>query len=340
VLGSKIALFGCAATDALKRVGQIEVAEGLPHPEFDGVWAKESAEPGRSYLITAFSEKTVDEWLEYTKRANLACLYHSGPFESWGHYELSPRFFPNGIEGMKECVKKAKKLGIRIGVHTLTNFINTSDPYVSPVPDPRLAKTGISRLVEDVDGIVVEIPVASPEYFNNTQANWLRTVMVGQELIRYGAVSEKEPWRLLDCQRGAFGTRPAPHKKGEEIAKLLDHPYKVFFPNYDMQHEIAIRLAELFNETGISHFDFDGHEGCWASGQGDFAVEMFAKVFYDHLERPVFNGSSNSKPYYWHINTAVNWGEPWGAGFREGMPEYRFNNQPLLERNYMPNMLG
>jgi len=340
VLGSKIALFGCAATDALKRVGQIEVVEGLPHPEFDGVWAKESAEPGRSYLITAFSEKTVDEWLEYTKRANLACLYHSGPFESWGHYELSPRFFPNGIDGMKECVKKAEKLGIRIGVHTLTNFINTNDPYVTPVPDPRLAKTGTGRLVEDVDENADEIPVASPEYFNNTAANWLRTAMVGQELIRYGAVSGKEPWKLMDCQRGAFGTRSAPHKKGEEVAKLLDHPYKVFFPNYDMQHEIAIRLAELFNETGITHFDFDGHEGCWASGQGDFAVEMFAKVFYDHLERPVFNGSSNSKPYYWHINTAVNWGEPWGAGFREGMPDYRFNNQPLLERNYMPNMLG
>jgi len=340
VLGSKIALFGCAAADALKRVGQIEVAEGLPHPEFDGVWAKQSAEPGRSYLIASFSERTVDEWLGYAKRANLACLYHSAPFKSWGHYELNPRFFPNGIDGMKECVKKADELGIRIGVHTLTNFINTNDPYVTPVPDARLAKTGTSRLVEDIDENADEIPVASPEYFDNTKANWLRTVMVGQELIRYGAVSENEPWKLLDCQRGAFGTRPAPHKKGEEVAKLLDHPYKVFFPNYDMQHEIAIQLAELFNETGISHFDFDGHEGGWASGQGDFAVEMLAKVFYDHLERPVFNGSSVSKPFYWHINTAVNWGEPWGAGFREGMPEYRFNNQPLLERNYMPNMLG
>ena len=340
VLGSKIALFGSSAADALKRVGQIEVAEGLPHPEFDGVWAKESDEPGRSYLITSFSEKTADEWLDYVKRANLACLYHSGPFKSWGHYELDPRFFPNGIDGMRECVKKAAKLGIRIGVHTLTNFINTNDPYVTPIPDPRLAKTGTSRLVKDVNDSADEIPVASPEYFDNTNANWLRTVMVGQELIRYGAVSEQEPWKLLDCQRGAFGTRAAPHKEGEEVAKLLDHPYKVFFPNYDMQHEIAIRLAQLFNETGITHFDFDGHEGCWASGQGDFAVEMFAKVFYDHLEKPVFNGSSNSKPFYWHINTGVNWGEPWGAGFREGMPEYRFNNQPLLERNYMPNMLG
>jgi len=341
VLGSKIALFGCAADRALKRVGEIEIAEGLPHPEFDGVWAKLSPECGRSYMIGSFSEKSVDKWLDYVKRANLACLYHSGPFKSWGHYELNPRLFPNGVDGMKTCVEKARKLGIRIGVHTLTNFINTNDAYVTPVPDPRLAKTGSSRLTAPIKDDDSEIPVASPEYFANTKANWLRTIVIGEELIRYGGVSEREPWRLLDCQRGAFGTRAAKHAQGDEVAKLMDHPYKVFLADYELQQEIAVRLAELFNATGISHLDFDGHEGCWASGQGDFAIGIFAKVFYDHLDRPAFNGSSISQPsFYWHINTAVNWGEPWGAGFREGMPDYRFNNQALLERNYMPNMLG
>ncbi len=340
VVGSKIALFGCAAAKALARIGEIEVAEGLPHPEFNGVWHKMSREGGRSYLIASFSERNVDEMLAFAKRANLASLYHGGPFKSWGHYELNPREFPNGNEGMKACVVKADALGIRIGVHTLSNFINTNDPYVTPVPDPRLAKTGSSVLTDGIDENAEAIAVVSPEYFNNHKANWLRTVLIGEELIRYGAVSEAAPWRLEDCQRGAFGTTASAHNKGAEVAKLLDHPYKVFFPNYDMQHEIAIRLAELFNETGIGHFDFDGHEGAWASGQGDFGPEMFAKVFYDHLERPVYNGSSNSRHFYWHINTTLNWGEPWYGGFRDSMADYRFNNQPLLERNFMPNMLG
>ncbi len=340
VEGSKIALFGCAAEQALERIGAIEVAEGLPHPEFDGVWHKMTKEGGRSYLIASFNEKNVDEMLAYAKRGNLASLYHGGPFKSWGHYELNPGSFPNGNEGMKACVAKADKLGIRIGVHTLSNFINTNDPYVSPVPDPRLAKTGASVLTDGINKKTEEIAVASPEYFNNTKANWLRTVMIGSELIRYGAVSEEAPWRLENCQRGAFGTTASAHRKGAEVAKLLDHPYKVFFPNYDMQHEIAIGLAEFFNETGVRHFDFDGHEGGWASGQGDFGPEMFSKVFYDHLEHPVYNGSSNSRHYYWHINTTLNWGEPWYGGFRDSMADYRFNNQPLLDRNFMPNMLG
>jgi hypothetical protein len=338
-VGSKIALFGCAADRALERIGQIELAEGLPHPVFDGIWSRKNPDLGRSYLIAEFSEKTVDELLGYAQQGNFLSLYHGSPFRSWGHYELSPRFFPNGNTGMRECVRKAKEKGILIGVHTLTNFINTNDPYITPVPDSRLAKTGSSVLVAGIDAEQTDIKVAAPDYFSNDK-NWLRTVMIGQELVRYGQVSEQAPWTLTNCQRGAYGTQASTHAKGAEIAKLMDHPYKVFFPNYDMQHEIAIRLADLFNDTGIGHFDFDGHEGAWASGQGDFGLEVFAKTFYDHVDHAVHNGTSNSQPFYWHINTCCNWGEPWYGGFRSSMAAYRINNQAMLERNFMPKMLG
>ncbi len=40
VIGSKIALFACPAAKALETIGDIELAEGLPHPMLDGVWAK------------------------------------------------------------------------------------------------------------------------------------------------------------------------------------------------------------------------------------------------------------------------------------------------------------
>jgi hypothetical protein len=340
VVGSSIALFGSPADRALDRIGAIEVAERLPHPMIDGEWVKKWRDLGRSYLIAPFTESTVDELLDLTRRANLMSLYHPEPFASWGHYGLDQKAFPNGNAGMKRAVEKGRALGIRIGAHTLTNFINTNDAYVSPIPDPRLARTGESRLAADLDAAAKEIRVASPKYFANEKANWLHAAVIGQEIVRYRAVSKSEPWTLLDCERGAFGTVAAAHRNGSVIGKLVDHPYKVFFPTIDLQDEIARNLARWFNETGVSHMDFDGHEGCLGSGQGDYAIERFAKVFYDALDHPVINGTSNSEPFYWHINTDCNWGEPWYGGFRESMQEYRLQNQALFERNFVPHMLG
>jgi hypothetical protein len=191
-----------------------------------------------------------------------------------------------------------------------------------------------------VDATVRELEVASPEYFANEKANWLHAVVIDDELVRYRAVSSVSPWRLLECERGAFGTRPMAHTEGAIVGKLLDHPYKVFFPTMEMQNEIARALAKRFNETGLNQMDFDGHEGCASTGQGDYAVEMFAKVFYDNLDHTVINGTSNSEHFYWHINSYNNWGEPWSEGFRESMQEYRINNQALFDRNFVPHMLG
>jgi hypothetical protein len=341
VLGSAIALFACPEADALTTLGRIEVAEKLPHPLIDGVWAKVSPERGRSYLIASFSESNVEEVLQHVKRANLMSLYHGGPFKSWGHYQPSPKYFPSGMAGLKACVDKAKALGIRLGVHTLSNFINTDDPYVTPVPDPRLVQTGASPLTEPIDATTTTLPVASPEYFTNKLGNELQTVRIEQELVRYRSVSDAPPWRLLDCQRGAYGTRASAHAAGVEAGKLMDHAYKVFFPSIDMQREIARNLARIFNETGLSHMDFDGHEGCLAPGEGTYGNELFAKEFHDHLDHTVINGTSPPlSHFYWHFNSYCNWGEPWYGGFRDSMQEYRINNQAFCERNFIPKMLG
>jgi len=340
VVGSKISLFMCDVNSTLDLIEQIELSEGLPHPTIQGVWAKKAIQRGRSYLIAGFKESEIDEMIAFTKRAGLISLYHEGPFLNWGHYDLNPDYFPNGKEGIKKCAQKAKDAGLYFGVHTLTNFINTTDAYVSPVPDDRLAITGFGILAGNIDENATEIPVSTKEYFDKQANNWLHTVKIGKELIRYKSVTETPPYKLTDCQRGAFKTKASPHSVNDTVSKLYDHAYEVFFPNLQLQREIATNLAAFFNETGISHLDFDGHEGCLASGQGDYAINLFAKDFYDHLDHEVLNGTSLSKTYYWHINTFCNWGEPWYGGFKESMQEYRISNQELFDRNFMPHMLG
>jgi len=340
VKGSKVALFACESNEILNHIGLIELAEGLPHPVYEGKWSKLSPRSGRSYLIADYSEGTIDELLEYTGRANLQTLYHMNAWASWGHYDLNPEFFPHGLRGLKTCMEKAKSRNILLGAHTLTNFINTNDSYVTPVPDKRLAVTGGSIITAPLNESDTMIMLESVKYFTNTKADWLHTARIGDELITYGAAADGKPCRLISCKRGAFGTKPSPHPQSQKIEKLLDHPYQVFFPNLELQQEIAVNLAKRFNETGFSQMDFDGFEGCLASGQGDYAQEIFAKAFYDNLDHMVLNGTSMSKPFYWHINTYCNWGEPWNGGFTESMQQYRIDNQGLFDRNLMPHMLG
>ena len=342
VVGSRIALFACPAPEALATIGAIELAEGLPHPLLDGVWGKVSPGATASYLIVDFGEETVDRAIEMTRRAGLRYLYHSSPFSTWGHFQLKPALFPHGWEGLRACVEKGRRAGVRIGFHTLSNFITPNDAYVTPVPDPRLAPVGHGELAAAVEAGATELPIREPHFFSRKSD--LNTVQIGQELIRFEAASKEPPWRLLGCERGAWGTRASAHPASAGVARLLDHPYKVFFGDADLSQEIAQNIAQLCNRCGALQLSFDGLEGNLASGYGQYGQALFTKAWYDALEPgvrgQVINDASNPGHFNWHINTRMNWGEPWYAGFRESQTLYRFKNQVLFERNLMPHMLG
>ena len=320
------------------------MAEGLPHPLLDGVWGKVAPEATASYLIIDFGEDNLDQALRLTRQAGLRYLYHGGPFRTWGHFELQPKQFPQGWPSLKRCVDRAREQGVRLGVHTLSNFITPNDAYVTPVPDPRLARVGASKLSGPLDATQGEIAVQEGIWFNQMKNNTLKTVMVGQELIRYGAVSAGPPWRLLDCQRGAWGTKASAHAEGDTIGKLMDHGYRVFLTDADLSQEVARRLADLFNETGLRQISFDGLEGNWSTGMGQYGRTLFTQAWYDRLAPAlrgrVINDASNPGHFNWHIYTRMNWGEPWYAGFRESQTQYRLQNQKYYRRNLMPSMLG
>lgn len=344
VIGSKLALWGAPKEMLLSVIEKIELQEGLPHPTLNGVWTKRSPLASSSYFIMGFGEANINEALDLTKKAGLKYLYHPGPFETWGHFSLHKKEFPQNWKSLKACVDIAAKQHIDLGVHTLSSFITTNDPFVTPIPDKRLAKVGSTVLAAAIDEKATNISINAPGFFNQMKNNNLKTVMVGRELIRYREVSATEPWVLQDCVRGAYGTKPQSHAKGDSIGKLMDHGYKVFLPDMNLQDEIATNIANLYNETGLKQISFDGLEGSWSTGMGQYATQLFVKKWYDQLKPElkghVINDASGPGHYFWHIFTRMNWGEPWYAGFRESQTQYRLKNQDYFHRNLMPRMLG
>lgn len=336
--GSSIALFGCVPANVLTVIKSITRDEGLPYAQWKGEWIKTSEESSRPYIITTFSEDNIDTFLTYAKRMGFAGVYHEDPFDTWGHFTLKKSLFPHGRAGFKACVDKAHAMGLRLGFHTLTNFITTNDSFVTPKPDHRLAKAGSALLSSDISPDATEIVVSDDQYF--TLRSDLNSVRIGEEIIRYMEVTTQAPYRLVGCIRGAFGTNKSAHKANEEITRLIDHPYKVFFPDWDMQKDIANNIGRFINETGADQMDFDGHEGTYACGMGDFSFNSFAEEVFNKTDHPIVFGSSRDNHYFWHFNNYLNWGEPWYGGFRESQSDVRMANQPFYDNNYLPNMLG
>lgn len=339
IKGAKIAFFGSKQADALARIGEIELEQGLPHPMFDGEWGKTAQAAMQSYLISDFSEDNLDFALDKAQLAGFKYIYHSGPFLDWGHFNWDPRFTKGGDEGVRKMVDKAKARGIAMGAHTLTNFLTTNDAYVTPVPSDHLLKQGQLSLTSDLDKSQTEILVGKSALF--AMPLTLNALQIGRELITFGSTEEKGDAILLkNCVRGAFGTEAAAHTRKEPLYKLWDYPYKTLFPDLSLQDAFADRLAEMYNKTGLLQISFDGLEGCSYTGHDTYAPARFVTRFYNKLDQNVLNDASRLDHYLWHVHTRMNWGEPWGEAMRTGQVENRIKNQDFFRRNLFPRMLG
>jgi len=336
--GSSIALFGCRPREVLKVMETIEQENGLPHALWQNEWIKTSAQSGRAYMITTFNEQNIDTFLNYASRMGMAGVYHEDPFDTWGHFDLKKEEFPHGREGFKKCVEKAHALGLRLGFHTLTTFITTNDAFVTPVPDKGLATAGTDKLTADISAEATEIPVSDTVHF--VLRSDLNSVLIGEEIIRFMGITRTAPYLLTGCTRGAFGTKRSAHKNVEAISRLVDHPYKVLYPGWELQKKVAKNIADFINQTGANQMDFDGHEGTYSNGMGDLSFNSFAEEVLKQSDHPVVFGSSRSNHYFWHFNNYLNWGEPWYGAFRESQSDLRITNQKFYEDNYLPNMLG
>lgn len=339
IVGAKMGFFACRRADALERIGRLELEQGLPHPMIEGQWGKVARGAMRSYLITSFGVESIDDVIEKAKLAGLRYIYHEHPFHSWGHFTWLEDAFPGGDASMREIVELCARHGIQVGVHTLTNFMNTHDAYVTPVPSPHLLKQGVLTLTRDIDDVQTDICIETSHYFDTPLT--LNALQCENELITFGTCEEDGgEFVLKNCTRGAFGTTATAHGKIAPLYKLWDYPYNTLFPDLELQDAFCDRLVEIFNTTGLAQISFDGLEGCDYTGHDEYAHTRFSLRCFEGWDHTVINDASGLHHFTWHMNTRMNWGEPWGEAMRTGQVEYRIKNQDFFRRNLFPRMLG
>jgi hypothetical protein len=152
------------------------------------------------------------------------------------------------------------------GLHTYAFFIDKSCPWVTPVPDPRLAKDATFTLSEALTAEAAQVPVVeSTQNMSAITGFFVRnsvTLQIDDELITYSNVSKEPPYAFTGCKRGAYGTQATSHAKGAQVHHLKEC-FGLFVPDGDstLFSEVANSTAEAFNEGGFDMMYMDALDG-------------------------------------------------------------------------------
>lgn len=307
LLPASFGIIACPRKRFERTIDAFEKAAGLPNPHPEGVWSKLSPATKRSYLfITSFGERDVEEVIRWARRGGFHTVLIGGG--SWnrthGHHAINRHFFPDGLPSLQRTAERLRKAGLRVGLHFLAPAVWLNDAYVTPVPDARLVKDAWAQLAGDVDEKTDFIPTTQAPPFPAEDGGYRGKgtfVQIDDEIIRYGRLQDKQPYGLAGCQRGALGTRPAPHAAGARIGHLLrSYGYFLYDLDSTLADEVIGNVCRAANAIRADMLYFDGSERL----QGDhwYYNAKLQSMYYERLRNKdaLLQGSSYSH-YSWHL---------------------------------------
>ena len=328
-IGSSIALWGSPDSTALMDVIQdIVLTEGLPYPTINGKWVKDPA----AFVPDAITSGGLyDSIISYTSRLGFKAisLYDQNflradrgnqGYIDGKDFSRKPLKLTTGNKSHKEFSKMASKFGITIGRTPITTALAPGTKDASPVPSDSLCYQQKRLLVQGITPADTIIIVDDPKYMEEI-ASWeghvksLNMVKIGKELIHYLGVSQEKPYRLLNVQRGYWGTMPTAHKPNDTIYKLqgtIDYGYDGWIPNIQLQDKLVEHYADVAHLNGLGYYDFDGQEFLFNNGHGYYSAKrFFGKMFKKAEEHGIphirFTGSTLSEGS-WHYQSIWNVG--------------------------------
>lgn len=344
VIGSKIALYGCEPDLVTTVLSFIASGEHLPYPTQNGQWQKVAQASSQSFLVlTNLAIDNVNHAASFAKSAGIHYLYSlppdcRGPWAYTGHYRFDGTF-GGSDDNAARLVAVAKERGIRVGVHTMSDFISTGadpyraiDPYVWPTPDPRLAtgpQAALSRPLSKLD-TALYLPVPGP-----AQAAINKKILrVGNEFISFDSFQKiGTVWQVSGLKRGLWQSTPADAERGIPVARVIVNSYDGATGGLGIIDEIAVRLGALRNDVGIRSHSFDGVESASLSGWGSFGIARLINGTYaTHTGHDGYiSETSRMTSNAWDVLTRASWGGPMGQMLR---------NNVFYQANYLPGMLG
>jgi len=316
VVGASVALV--ATPQAKFRAALQEAvadAPELPHSRLGGPWALDAPTNRGSYLFNfgGIARSDIDFWIDLARRLGMTQIDFNGSFR-YGDFRPDPTLYPGGRPDVKAVIDRLHGAGIAAGLHTYAFFLAKDTPWVTPVPDPRLATSRTFTLAADLDPNATTIPVVESTagvspitgFFVRNSA----TLRVGEELILFRGVSERAPFAFTQCQRGVLGTKASAHPRGTKVGHLKEC-FGLFAPDPDstLLGEIAALTAETYNQCGFDMIYLDALDGSDVLDKhrgGEFAWHYGARFAFEvakRLHRPAVFEMSTFSHHLWFLRS-------------------------------------
>lgn len=335
--------------DALKDA--VSSSSDLPQSSLGGPWALDAAINQGSYLIDAegvITEENVGEWIEAARRVGASQIdFHGGHSFRWGDFEPNRELYPRGRDSLKAVVDAIHAAGMAAGLHTYAFFIAKDTPWVTPVPDPELDKDAVFTLAADLGTAEASVPVdESTQAMSAVTGFHVRnsvTLQIDDELITYKGIAKEPPYAFTECERGACGTRPAPHAKGAKVHHLKEC-FGLFSPKGDSKlfAEVAQRTADAYNACGFDMLYLDALDASDLPAGGEYAWHYQAKFAFElarRLERPAVMEMSTFSHHLWVVRSRL---EAWDVPSRgvKSFVDFHVLRNRRWQNAFLPTHLG
>lgn len=351
LVGAKAAIIGCP-TGELRRVMQEVVSDApdLPCSKLGGPWALDAPINQGSYLFNFgdCSEQNVEDWIRLARVTGMNQIdFHGGGSFRFGDLRPNPATYPNGRASFKAVIDRLHGAGIAAGLHTYAFFLDKRSEWVSPIPDPRLAKDAVFTLAGDLDADELSVPVLESTEKMSTLTSFFTwnsvTLQVDDELITYAAIVKQPPYAFAQCKRGAWGTRALKHAKGAKVQHLKEC-FGLFVPDGDstLLEEVAARTADMFNECGFDMIYLDALDGEGILGGPENGWHYGSKFVFEickRLRKPALMEMSTFHHHLWYVRSRyVAWDHPQRA-YKKFVDLHCDANQES-RRMFLPGHLG
>lgn len=322
-VGARVAIVACPRAEmrlALRKA--VLDAPDLPHSPLGGPWALDAPQNRGSYLFNFgnVTEDTVDRWIHLLRAIGFTQLdFHGGVSFRFGDCLPNAKMYPRGEKSLKAVIDRLHGAGILAGLHTYSFFLDKASPWITPVPDSRLAKKAVFTLAADVTPDATELPVdESTEAVSNVTGFFVRnsiTLRVNDELVMFSEAAKCPPYGFRRCRRGALGTKPSAHAKGAHI-EHLNECFGLLAPDGDssLYSEVAARNAEFYNACGFDMIYLDALDGEDVPGGPEHAWHYGAKFVFElwkHLRKPAIMEMSTFHHHLWYVRSRMGaWDHP------------------------------